>query len=355
MTSDKRTELKIRPIIHSLGVAIIAIGAVQAQSLSSSPSGNSVPVTVDNFIRAETDRTLASNVKQGAFGKFEHLRELAAITDQRVQRQNRDTLYSVGVFDLDAGPVAVSLPDAGKRFMTMIVIDEDHYVYTVVYGKGSYIFDKGKVGTRYALAAIRTLVDPNDPKDLDRAHALQDAVKADQPGGPGKFEVPNWDQASRKKIVDALTVLGATLVDWRGAAGRRGEVDPVRHLIVTATGWGLNPDKDAIYLNVAPSKNDGTMIYKLNVKDVPVDGFWSITLYNAEGYLVKNDQGAYSFNNITAKKDDDGSVTIQFGGCGGAIPNCLPIMNGWNYTVRLYRPRKEILDGTRKFPEAQPQ
>ena len=102
---------------------------------------------------------------------------------------------------------------------------------------------------------------------------------------------------------DALTVLGATLVDWRGAAGRRGEVDPVRHLIVTATGWGLNPDKDAIYLNVTPSKNDGTTIYKLNVKDVPVDGFWSITLYNAEGYLVKNDQDAYSFNNITAKKN----------------------------------------------------
>jgi len=341
--------------ICSLGIAIIASGAVQAQSPSPPPTGHSIPVTADNFIRAETDRTFAANVKQGAFGKFEHLRELAAITDQRVQRQNRDTLYSVGVFDLGAGPVTVSLPDAGKRFMTMIIIDEDHYVYTVVYGKGSYSFAKGKVGTRYALAAIRTLVDPNDPKDLERAHALQDAVKVDQPDGPGKFEMPNWDQVSRKKITDALTVLGATLVDWRGAAGRRGEVDPVRHLIVTATGWGLNPDKDAIYLNITPSKNDGTTIYKLNVKDVPVDGFWSITLYNAEGYLVKNDLDAYSFNDITAKKNDDGSVTIQFGGCDGKTPNCLPIMPGWNYTVRLYRPHKEILDGTWKFPDAQPQ
>ena len=34
--------------------------------------------------------------------------------------------------------------------------------------------------------------------------------------------------------------------------------------------------------------------------------------------------------------------------------NCLPIMKGWNYTVRLFRPRPEILDGTREFPEAQP-
>ena len=167
--------------------------------------------------------------------------------------------------------------------------------------------------------------------------------------------MPNWDQASRKKIADALTVSGATLVDWRGAAGRKDEVDPVRHLIVTATGWGLNPDKDAIYLNITPGKNDGKTVYKLDVKDVPVDGFWSITLYNAEGYLVKNDRDAYSFNNITAKKNDDGPVTIQFGGCDGKTPNCLPIMPGWNYTVRLYRPRKESLDGTWKFPEAQPQ
>ena len=346
--------MKIKLTIYSLGIALTAIAATRAQSPSPSAPG-AIPVTVDNFIRAETDRTFAANVKQGAFGKFEHLRELAAIDDQHVQRQNRDTLYSVGVFDLDAGPVTVSLPDASKRFMTMIVIDEDHYVYTVVYGKGSYSFDKGKVGTRYALAAIRTLVDPNDPKDLEQAHALQDAVKAEQPGGPGKFEVPNWDQASRKKIADALTVLGATLVDWRDAAGRKDEADPVRHLIVTATGWGLNPDKDAIYLNVTPIKNDGTTIYKLNVKDVPVDGFWSITLYNAEGYLIKNDQDAYTLNNITAKKNDNGSVTIQFGGCDGKTPNCLPIMPGWNYTVRLYRPRKEILDGTWKFPEAQPQ
>jgi len=63
---------------------------------------------------------------------------------------------------------------------------------------------------------------------------------------------------------------------------------------------------------------------------------------------------AYSVNNITAKKNADGGVTIQFGACDGKIPNCLPINDGWNYTVRLYRPREEILSGKWKFPEAQP-
>jgi hypothetical protein len=57
---------------------------------------------------------------------------------------------------------------------------------------------------------------------------------------------------------------------------------------------------------------------------------------------------------FTARKNQDGSVTIQFGGCDGKIPNCLPINKGWNYMVRLYRPRAEILNGTWKFPDAQP-
>ena len=79
--------------------------------------------------------------------------------------------------------------------------------------------------------------------------------------------------------------------------------------------------QDAIYLNVTPSKNGGTTIYKLEVKDVPVDGFWSISLYNAEGYLEANNLNAYTLNNITANKSDDGSVAVQFGGRDGKISN----------------------------------
>jgi hypothetical protein len=326
----------------------------QVQPAPPTSEGNSKPVTADNFIRAESDTVFTGLVAQGGFGKFNHNRQLTPIDNHTVQRANRDTLYSTGVFDLDAGPVTITLPDPGKRFLTMIVIDEDHYVFTVVYGAGRHTLNKAKIGTRYAVAAIRTLVDPNDPKDVAQVNTLQDAVRVEQPSGSGRFEMPNWDKASQKKVRDALVVLGETIPDWRHAAGRRNEVDPVRHLIVTATGWGLNPDKDAIYLNVTPSKNDGTTIYKLNVKDVPVDGFWSISLYNAEGYFEPNNLNAFTLNNITAKKSNDGSVAVQFGGCDGKIPNCLPTVNGWNYMVRLYRPRAEILNGTWKFPEAQP-
>lgn len=336
-----------------LKTSALAAGFVAFCGFSGKALADAVPVTVDNFIRAESDLYFGNLVTEGGLGKLAHRRAPASIEQQTVIRLNRDTLYSSAVFDLDAGPVNITLPDAGKRFMSMQVISQDHYVPEVVYGAGTYTLDKDKVGTRYVLVGIRTLVDPADAEDLKTVHALQDAIKAEQ-AGAGSLEIPGWDQASQKKVRDALLVLGSTMPDFKKAFGTKAEVDPIRHLLGTAMGWGGNPDKDATYLNIVPAGNDGKTVYTLAVKDVPVDGFWSVSLYNAEGYYEKNDYNAYSVNSVTAKRADDGSVAVQFGGCDGKIPNCLPIMAGWNYTVRLYRPRTAILDGSWKFPEPQP-
>lgn len=313
-----------------------------------------VPVTADNFQRAESDLYFGNAVRDaGGVGKMFHHREPMAIDRQTVIRPNRDTLYSPGIFDLDAGPVTITLPDAGRRFRSLMVLNEDHYIVAVEYRPGSYTFDRNQVGTRYVLLALRTLVDPGDPRDIQQVHALQDATRTSQKDS-GKWEAPNWDPASQKKVRDALLVLGSTIPDFKGAFGSKAQVDPIRHLIGSAVGWGGNPDKEAYYLNVTPSRNDGKTVYRLDAKDVPADGFWSISLYNGEGYFVKNDADAYSLNNLTAKKNADGSISVQFGGCDGKVPNCLPIMAGWNYTVRLYRPRPEVLNGTWKFPEPKP-
>ena len=317
---------------------------------------NSVPVTLDNFALAESDLYFGNALKDaGGIGKFFHNRTPVELDKQAVIRMNRDTLYSGAVFDLDAGPATITLPNTGRRLMSLEVISEDHYAPTVVYAPAKITLRKASVGTRYAMAAVRTLADPNSPDDLKEVATLQDAIKVSQPGGPGKFEVPNWNTQQQKEIRDALLLLGKYSSAFDNAMGPRGKVDPIRHLIVTAAGWGANPDKDARYASVMPEKNDGTTVYKLTVPaNVPVDGFWSITLYNGDGYLQKNDYNAYSINNITAKKNADGSVAVQFGGCDGKIPNCLPTMNGWNYLVRLYRPRDAILEGKWKFPEAKP-
>lgn len=332
-------------LLGSFGLSAVA----QAQA----PAGNAISVTVDNFARAESDLYMGKMVKDESFGQFLHRREPASLDNQTVIRLNRDTLYSAAVFDLDAGPVTITLPDAGTRFMSLQAINQDHYVPKVVYGAGSYTFTREEIGTRYLAVAVRTLVDPANPEDVKQVHALQDAITVKQ-ANAGRFEVPNWDQASQKKVRDALLVLATTISDFKKAFGTKEQVDPIRHLIGTAAGWGGNPDKDATYLNITPSRNDGTTVYRLNAKDVPVNGFWSVSVYNAEGYYQKNPLNAYTLNNITAKKADDGSIDIQFGGCDGKRTNCLPIEPGWNYTVRLYRPREEILNGKWTYPPPQP-
>jgi len=321
----------------------------QSQSTPTAPSAALIPVAVDNFVRAESDMYVVALAKQGGVGKFLHRRQPASIEHQTVIRLNRDTFYSSGVFDLDAGPVTITMPDPGKRYMALQVINEDHYVPSVFYGAGSHVLTKENVGTRYVLAAIRTLVDPTNAEDMKQVHALQDAIRVSQ-AAPGRIEVPNWDPVSQKKVRDALLALATTMPDFKKAFGTPAEVDPVRRLIGAAAAWGGNPDKDAIYLNVTPTKNDGKSVYRIVAKDVPVDGFWSVSVYNAEGFYEKNAANPYTLNNLTAKKGSDGSITIQFGACDDKAVNCLPIVAGWNYTVRLYRPRAEVLSGAWSFP-----
>ncbi len=338
----------------ALALAALPVGAQQGAPKDTAAGKATVPVTVKNFQRAESDLYFGRTVKLGGFGKFYHYRTMTPIEEQSVVRMNRDALYSGGVFDLDSGPVTITLPESGKRFMSMLVINEDHYAPLVEYAPGTMTLTKERMGTRYVMAALRTFANPKDPADMKIANEMQDKVTVKQ-ASVGTFEVPNWDPVSQNKIRETLEVLntmsGATN---EKRMGKKEEVDPILHLIATASGWGLNPLEAAVYNNVFPKANDGKTVHKLTVRDVPVDGFWSISIYNEKGYFEKNALDSYSLNNITAKPNADGSYTIQFGGCAKDTPNCLVTPAGWSYQVRMYRPRKEIIDGTWKFPEAQP-
>jgi hypothetical protein len=207
-------------------VLLIAQASAVAQVLPS----KLMPVTVDNFIRAESDMYFSASAKQDGFGKFSHHREPMSIDNQTVVRANRDTIYSSGVFDLDAGPITVTLPDAGERFMSMQAINEDHYVSSVVYGAGDYTFTRDQVGTRYVILGIRTLVDPGNTNDLNRAHMLQDAIRVEQVAN-GTFEAPQWDPVSQKKVRDALRGFPSTSSNrYRYGLGRKPVTVRATHL-----------------------------------------------------------------------------------------------------------------------------
>ena len=310
-----------------------------------------IPVNVDNFARAESDRMFAAiQAQAGGVNQWFHYRAPTPVDQQTVIRMNRDTLYSAAVVDISAG-ARVTIPAAGRRYVSLMVVNQDHYINAVFHDPGDHELTIEQFGTPHVLAAARVMVDPADPADVAAVNALQDQLGL-KAGSARPFVQPDYDQASLDSTRAALLQLAKGLHGYEHAFGGKDQVDPVHHLLATAAGWGGLPDHEAIYLNVNPGLPPGK--YQLTVREVPVDGFWSISLYNAAGYFEPSDRGAYSVNNRTATPNGDGSVTVHFGGCGDGRPNCLPIMDGWNYIVRLYRPRAEILDGTWTFPSIEP-
>src|SRR5467141_5457201 len=105
-------------------LATVSLALVSSVASAQASASQTTLVTVENYNRAQTDVNFAGVVKNGGFGKFRHGRELAPPVQQGIVRPNRDTLYSFAIVDLDAGPVTLALPDAGKRFMGMQVANE---------------------------------------------------------------------------------------------------------------------------------------------------------------------------------------------------------------------------------------
>jgi hypothetical protein len=306
-----------------------------------------IRVGVDNFVRAESERMFASlQAEAGGVNRLKHNRQPTPVDHQPVIRMNRDTLYSIAIVDLSEG-ATITIPDAGDRYVSVMVVNQDHYINRILHQPGEHRLTTEEFDRAWAAVGARVLVDPGDAGDVAEVNALQDQFKVTA-GSSKPFESPAYEVAGLDATRKLLLELAKGLSGFDHAFGARTEVNPIHHLLGTAAGWGGLPDHEASYISVEPGKPVGE--YSLTVKDVPVDGFWSISVYSASGFFEPNDRNAYSINNLTAEAGEDGSVTVHFGGCADDRPNCLPIMEGWNYTVRLYRPRPEILDGSWTFP-----
>lgn len=299
-------------------------------------------VNVGNFARAESDLMFSRLAAGVGLGTWSHTRGLKSLDDQPIIRQNRDTLYSSAIVDVREG-VTLTLPETDGRYISAFVVNQDHYAAYLLSEPGDHLLTRDAVGTDYAAILIRILVDPNDVADVAEVNRLQDTLRVVD-GGSGAFPLPEYDESSHSETRSALLTLGRGVSTYDRAFGRQEEVDPVMHLLGAAGGWGGLPEYEATYISV--DENLPVADYRLRLDDVPVDAFWSVSLYNAAGFFEVNALGVNSINSLTATADDDGAITIHFGADPGGRTNPLPIMPGWNYTLRLYRPRPSVLDGT---------
>jgi hypothetical protein len=191
-------------------MTFVRIATVLSLCLMSTAAYGGETVNALNYVRAESDMQFKSYAaKAGGVGKFLNLREPYSVEDQTTIRGNRDTLYSVGVYDL-AEPVTIIKPDSPDRFQSLLVIDQDQYNPVLKNGGGEVTLSIANVGTRYVMVLFRTFCDPNSPEDMKKAHALQDAIQIKQ-ASPGKLELPDWDEASMVETRKTLNGLALAL------------------------------------------------------------------------------------------------------------------------------------------------
>jgi hypothetical protein len=131
----------------------------------------------------------------------------------------------------------------------------------------------------------------------------------------------------------------------------------LKRAIVAQLGLGANLPEDAIYpLNLADETGkplDGANKYTLHFEKratPPVDAFWSVTLYDSEGFQVANALNRFAVSSwMPFKYNVDGSLDLYFQNESPGSDkeaNWLPAPKGpFNLTMRLYAPRSEALTG----------
>jgi len=188
---------------------------------------------------------------------------------------------------------------------------------------------------------------------------------------PGKsFDFDKADPTIQKALVSARKD-AQKLMEWkiptiaRVANGWSMNTDTMgvygnyylKRAIVAQVGLGANLAEDAIYpLNLGDETGkplDGANKYALHFDKAslpPVNAFWSVTLYDSEGYQVSNTLNRFAVSSwMPFKYNGDGSLDLYFQNDNPGNDkeaNWLPSPKGpFNLTMRLYAPKSDALTG----------
>ncbi|CAN7367173.1 DUF1254 domain-containing protein [Pseudomonas sp. GL-B-26] len=207
------------------------------------------------------------------------------------------------------------------------------------------------------LAQIKRIgIEPGKSFDMD---ALDPEIKAALQTVPKDAQaLMTWKVPTLARVVNGWSMN----TDTMGVYGNY----YLKRAIVAQMGLGANLPEDAIYpLNIGDVEGkplDGANKYVLHFDKgemPPVNAFWSITLYDPEGFQVGNALNRFAFSSwMPFKTNADGSLDIYFQheNPGKDLEaNWLPApKGGFNLTMRLYGPKPEVLNGKWNPPPVKP-
>jgi len=348
--------LAARILVVAAPITLLGCGGatdapVEPEQAAPASEVQSTVVTEDNYGLAETEIILGGYVQQIAAatgtngtGEWLHLRQGADPKDRKIMRINFDTIYSSVIVDLTEDAV-LTMPETNGRYQSAWLITDEHYNPMAFVEPGTYTLTQENVGSRYVMVAMRTQVNVMDPDDLAVVHELQDQLKLEQKDKGSFVPSGNWDMEE----VLAMRARYAEIGQQEGMTsevmfGKKGEVALKEHNVGTAMGWGGLTAERAVYPSIFAESTEPQI---LTLKDVPAGAFWSITVYDAEGYPQGD---SYNINSAFAVANEDGTYTIHFGGDKEAV-NYMDIFESWNIALRIYEPTEAYFNGTWVMPE----
>ncbi|MGF1720640.1 DUF1254 domain-containing protein [Vibrio kyushuensis] len=308
-----------------------------------------IKVTSDNFIMAESDKYFFEQQSESEMNTFNHADTLITPDNQTVVRQNRDTLYSKGIFDTNGG-VTFQLPNI-ETYQSLQIIDEQHRTIGVIYseqGKNSITVTPDMLSSgEHVWIVMRTQVKSMSEQDLAVGRDQQRMVKVTAHSS-NPYIAKGFEQKSREttRLDQEKSILKIDLARSFGAPGSE-VVREFDATVATAMGFGGLPSKHAYYKVLIAEDRTGTC-QSMTFEEPPLQdkGFFSVTTYGPDGYIHAYN---YATSSREIKPNKDGSITVNFN-CEGAKNN-LDVASGWTGILRMYMPHNvnEIVEFGKKI------
>jgi hypothetical protein len=165
--------------------------------------------------------------------------------------------------------------------------------------------------------------------------------------------------AAQKLITDKQERLGWSVNGWRMVTENIGNygTDYLMRACVELIGLGANLPEDAIYpllytdAEGKPFTGESRYTWHLDTNALPpVNAFWSLTLYDSEGFQIANDLNRFAIgdrDDLSFNEDGSLDIFIQHDKPQQGNSNWLPApASGFNLCARLYYPKPEALNGS---------
>jgi hypothetical protein len=261
---------------------------------------------------------------------------------------NRDTLYTKFILDVKGGATVTTKPYDG--YQNIMVLDPNHSEIATLTGHGTIKLDETMLTDgHHAFIIIRTGLLRDLPKKemFARAHKAQDNISitynSSEPYVPSvNYDLSTLNKVKYKILEDFVKHPQKDVI--KNGFGTTKTRDPKAAKVVIAIGWGGLSGKNAVYSSFNSTKERCSFTIDKPNLHYDKKGFFSITVYNADGYIATMN---YAINSEDMTPNKDGTYTINFLASGEPVKdgekNIIRTPRGkiWTGVIRAYYPKNK--------------